>query len=369
MLSVEKLNVGIVGIAGRPMGFISAIQNSKVARLTSVCDINYEMMCKATEGIDGINKYTDYYEMIQSNTLDAVIIGTPVHLHVPQSIIALENNIHVFSEVTAATSLDECKQLVTACKHSKASYMMGENCNYMKPYMIIKEMVKDGVFGEVYYAEGEYLHNCRKLIKTTPWRRKWQYGINGITYGTHSLGPIMSWFENDRIVKVSCVGSGHHYVDDDNKCFEMEDTCVMLAKTIKGRLIKIRMDIVSNRPYSLEYTLQGTKGCYDSKMTGNEDDKIWIEGLCNGGSWIDLNMLADKYTPELWGRYGAEASKEGHGGSDYIIMTDFIDAIVNNKPIPIGIHETMDMCLPGHISQQSILCAGEWIEVPDSREW
>ena len=49
--------------------------------------------------------------------------------------------------------------------------------------------------GDVYYAEGEYLHDVRALALSTPWRRHWQLGIRGLTYCTHALGPIMRWFK------------------------------------------------------------------------------------------------------------------------------------------------------------------------------
>jgi len=369
MLNIEKLMVGIAGVGGRPKGFISAIEYSKFAKLSAVCDINAEEMDKAVEGMKNIKKYADYFEMIQKEDLDVVIIGTPMHLHVPQAVAALERNINVFSEVTAAVSLEQCKELVNACKKSKASYMMGENCNYMKPYMMVGEMVKAGIFGDVYYAEGEYLHNCRELAEVTLWRKKWGYGINGVTYGTHSLGPILSWFKGDRVTKVMCAGSGHHYTDSKGELYVQEDTCIMLAKTEKGRLIKIRQDISSNRPYNLKYILQGTQGCYDSARYKEERDLVWIEGLCQEEKWISLNELEDKYLPEIWQKYGQVAQKEGHDGSDFIIMTDYLDALINNRPVPISIHESLDMTLPGLISQESIKQGGIWLDVPNSREW
>jgi hypothetical protein len=42
---------------------------------------------------------------------------------------------------------------------------------------------------------------------------------------------------------------------------------------------------------------------------------------------------------------------------------------VDGTPCPIGIHEAMDMTLPGLISQKSILEGGAWMAVPDSRQW
>lgn len=129
--------------------------------------------------------------------------------------------------------------------------MMAENCTYMKPNVLVRELVKRGLFGEVYYAEGEYIHDLKELNEKTKWRRRWQIGINGITYGTHSLGPILQWMDGDRVTRVSCVGSGHHYTDHRGDRYENEDTCVMLAKTERNALIKIRVDMLSSRPQAL----------------------------------------------------------------------------------------------------------------------
>ena len=59
----------------------------------------------------------------------------------------------------------------------------------------------------------------------------------------------------------------------------------------------------------------------------------------------------------------------GHDGSDYFEVVDFIDAVQGRKPPTVGIHEAMDMTLPGLVSQESIRREGEWLDVPDSRTW
>jgi predicted dehydrogenase len=368
-MKTKKLNLGIVGICGRAGAFVSAINKNDYAYISAVCDVNKEALEKITDIPTETKKFTDYNEMLEKTDIDAVIIGTPMHLHVPQAIAALSKNISVFSEVTAGVSLKECRDLVEACNRSKARYFMGENANYKKSYMIVKAIVKSGLLGEVYYAEGEYLHNVKDLADTTEWRRIWQFGINGITYGTHSFGPILSWFEGDRVIKVSCQGSGHHYTDSKNRLFEQEDTTVMLAKTAMGRLIKVRMDIISELPYRSNCILQGTQGYYDSARYEGDIDRIWIKGKSDEGHWIKLEDMQNEYMPELWEKYGIDAEKGGHSGTDFIVITDFINSLANNRSMPIGIHESMDMTLPGLMSQESISRGGDWVDVPDSRDW
>jgi predicted dehydrogenase len=248
--------------------------------------------------------------------------------------------------------------------------MLAENCNYMKSYMVVKNMVKAGLFGKVFYAEGEYLHDCRHLWDKTPWRREMQK-IGGITYGTHSLGPVLSWFEGDRVSRVCCIGSGYNNLDLHGKPIEREDSYVMLCKTEQERLIKIRTDGVSPRPYGRNHLLQGTKGVYESQRIGEGDgrkgiEKVYIEGQSEEECWDELSKFEKKYTPKLWTDY---ESNNKTGGANNLMLLDFINSIYNNKKSPIDIHAAMDMTLPGIISQQSVLRNNIWLEVPDSRSW
>ncbi len=364
----EKLNVGIVGAAGRGGSFRAGFE-ANGARIHAVCDINKDELDKCADRLGADEKYTDYNEMLEKSDLDAVVIGTPMHFHVPQSVEALRRNIHVMCEVTAGVSIDECRKLVEAAKRSKAIYMMAENYCYTRQNVLIGELVRRGLFGDVYYAEGEYLHELKALNEITKWRRRWQTGVEGVTYGTHSLGPILQWMPGDRVVKVCCQGSGHHYKDPRGENYH-EDTAVMLCKTAKGALIKIRVDMISDRPHAMmNYQLQGTDGVYESNRFGHTGGKIWLRKLSEKQEWTDIENIPEEYMPDMWRNPPAEALKAGHGGGDFFEIFDFVSAARGSARCPIGIHEAMDFTLPGLVSQQSILRGGEWMDVPDSRDW
>ena len=367
----EQLKVGIVGAAGRGGSFRAGFEASDAARIHAVCDVDEESLAEAAERMGAEETFVDYEEMLEKGGVDVVVIGTPMQFHAPMAIAALDRGIHVMSEVTAAVSVDECKALVASAERSDAVYMMAENYIYTKHTVLVTELVRRGLFGEVYYAEGEYVHELKDLNERTTWRRKWQTGIDGITYGTHSLGPILAWMAGDRVTRVCCEGSGHHYLDPRGDAYENQDSCVMLAKTEKGALIKIRVDMLSERPHAMNsHVLQGTKGCYESSRARGEMHRVWLMDLCeNKNEWKDLSDLEEEYLPEMWRRPSDSALKAGHGGGDYFEIVDFMSAIVNGTPCPIGIHEAMDMTLPGLVSQESIANGGAWMEVPDSRDW
>ena len=369
MSALQNFNIGIVGACGRGGSFKDACDAMGDVAIHAVCDLNTDGIEEAARVLGASETYTSYDEMLEKSELDAVIVGTPMQFHAPQAIQALKANLHVLSEVTSAVSIEECKQLVEAQKNSRGVYMMAENYTYMRPNAIVREMVKRGEFGTTYFAEGEYIHELKGLNEITTWRRKWQTGIEGVTYGTHSLGPILQWMPGDRVAQVCCAGSGHHYKDprEDNYA---QDMSIMLCKMESGGLVKIRVDMLSDRPgAATNYQLQGTDGCYESARAAGEKNRIWLRSKSQDPeAWMDLADLEEEFLPEMWRKYGADADQAGHGGGDFFEILDFVQAARGERKPDLGIHETMDMTLPGLVSQQSIL-SGQWEKVPDSRSW
>ncbi|MGQ9554834.1 MAG: Gfo/Idh/MocA family protein [Anaerolineae bacterium] len=382
------IKVAFAGVH-RASSFFRAFQVHPDTEIVALCDLSEATLADASKAT-GINKlYTVYEKMLDDAKPDAVVVATPMQFHVPQSIAALQRGIHVLSEVTAAVSIDEARWLVQECKKSSAVYMMAENYIYMKPNVLVRAMVDAGLFGEVYYAEGEYLHELSVLHHTAEgkptWRYYWQVGVNGCTYPTHSLGPCLQWIK-ERPQRISCIGTGR-WTDPEHA---MEDTVLLLCKTASEKLIRIRVDMLSKRPHAMtNYALQGTKGAYESAratlhhspqwtrpgdseplLGRDEGNWVWVEGYCKDpNQWVPLETFEAEFLPEIWRHPPKEALEAGHGGGDYFEVMDFVAAVQSKQAPPIGIHEAMDMTLPGLVSQESIRCGGEWLEVPDSRNW
>ena len=358
---------GIAGACRRGGSFKSGLDTAGI-RITAVCDVNAQELAAAAARMGAPQQFLHYEEMLDTAGIDAVIIGTPMQLHVPMAIAALERDIHVLSEVPAGVSLAECRALVRACKASEAAYMMAENYTYLRSNVLVTELVRRGLFGQVYYAEGEYVHELKQLNEGTPWRRTWQTGIAGVTYGTHSLGPILQWLPGDRVVQVCCADTELRSHDPRGDEYA-QMTPIMLCKTERGALLKIRVDMLSDRPHAMTgYHVQGTDGCYESGRIPECGSKIWIRELSEKPCWFSIEEVAH-YLPELWKNPPAAALAAGHGGGDFFEILDFEKLIRGEADAPFGIHEAMDMTLPGLISQQSVLEGGKWLQVPDSRDW
>ena len=361
----NKLKVGIVG-APRGQSFIRSLQAIEETDVIAICDLNIDVVEGVASQFNIDQKYTEFEEMVQSD-LDIVVVSTPMPLHAPQSTLALQEGKHVISEVPAATDLQQCWELAKSVENSKKKYMMAENYVYTKPNILIRELAMQGLFGDIYFGEGQYIHELKSLNEITKWRRKWQTGRNGCTYSTHSLEPVLQWFE-DRVCTVSCFGSGHHYEDSEGKQYENEDTISMICKTTRGGLVEIRVDMLSDRPaLGQYYSLQGTKGCYEAARGLGDQPKIWLAEHSDQIAWQSLSDFEEQYMPEIWRNPSMEALQAGHGGGDYLEVREFVDSIINDTKSPIDIYESLDMTVPGLVSEVSINRESIPVEVPDFR--
>jgi predicted dehydrogenase len=83
-----------------------------------------------------------------------VHINSPIHLHAPQAIAALNAGKHVACTVPAATTVDECRRIVKAAAESRKNYMMMETAIYTREFLYIRELRDTGKLGRTHFMRG-----------------------------------------------------------------------------------------------------------------------------------------------------------------------------------------------------------------------
>src|SRR5919199_190100 len=131
------LTVGLVG--KRAGAFVAGITSLPDTRITCVCEPDPAQRARLADGAGGLPEraqFAGYDDLLDQARPDLVVLGTPMPLHVPQAIQALERGTHALSEVTAAVDLQQCTQVVDAVRCAQqttgAQYMMAENYCYRK---------------------------------------------------------------------------------------------------------------------------------------------------------------------------------------------------------------------------------------------
>ena len=350
---MKPLRVGIVGIR-RGASLARVFHNHPKCTLTTVCDLDRERAEAFVEEHHVETALTDFDDLLASD-LDVIVVATPLPLHATQSVAALEAGKHVFSEVPAANSLDECQRIVEAVERSGKAYMMGENCNYFDRTVAWKHEVDAGRLGDIFYGEAEYVHDCRSLMTDAEGNPTWRASMPPIQYCTHSLGPLMLW-TGDRCVRASGMHTGSH-VSPQWGAIDME---VGIFTTAGGRVFKILCGFsVVREPAMHFYCLYGTKGCLETKRTDWDEAKGHFPTEEKGMQHSPVDLTPRPAPPE--------AKLGGHGTSEFFMVDDFVTAVVEGAPPPIDVYASMDQTAPGICAHLSAQHGGELIEVPDFR--
>jgi predicted dehydrogenase len=358
---------GVIGLR-RGQSFVRVCRAAQGAEVTALYDIDAARVQVAAAEI-GATAFTDYDAFLNAD-IDAVVVASPLPFHPDQAIAALNAGKHVLSEVTACTTMEEARNLVAAQRASSAMYMMAENYRYMDEVELLKRLNDDHRFGDVYYAEGEYLHDCKDLWfdadGNVTWRGRGRYGV----YCTHSLGPLL-YITGDRVKTVSALAvPGGKF----NPVNQRPTMYTMQMVTDGGIVLKVRVDSVSPRPHQMHYySVQGTKGSFESWRGHGDSSKVWLEDEHEtshvGGEtaqWHPAAEQAEKYTPERLS-VGQEARLGGHGTSEYWLLKDFLAAVRGEMPMPIDVYRALDYTIPGILAVESADGFGTPIEVPDPR--
>src|SRR5262245_13784645 len=135
----DKVRVAIVGL-GFGAEFIPIFQAHPNAEMYAVCRRNKAELDNVGDRYGIAKRYTSYEDLLKDPNVDAVHINSPIGDHAPQSIAALKAGKHVASTVPAATTVDECRQIVEAQRKSGKVYMMMETVVYSREYLFVKEL-------------------------------------------------------------------------------------------------------------------------------------------------------------------------------------------------------------------------------------
>src|SRR6516165_5136719 len=93
----ERLQVGVIGTTGQGGADLNAI-HAAGADVAALCDVDERRAGPVRERFPRAPFYADFRRLIDHKGLDAVLVGTPDHIHALATLAALRNDLHVFCE-------------------------------------------------------------------------------------------------------------------------------------------------------------------------------------------------------------------------------------------------------------------------------
>ena len=393
---IPVVRVGFVGLGMRGPGAVNRFTHLEGVEIKGLCDLKQENVSKCQPMLEraGMPKAAEYVgeeaykELCERDDVDLIYIATDWLNHTPIALYAMEHGKHVAIEVPAATSLEECWQLVDTSERTRRHCMMLENCVYDFFELTCLNMAQQGVFGEILHAEGAYIHNLSEVWDSYHgnWRLDFNQKHRGDVYPTHGFGPVcmaLNMHRGNRMNYLVCmdtksvIGLAKAKEKMGVEEFANGDQTTTLIKTELGQTIKLQHNVYTPRPYNRLYQLVGTKG-FANKYPINGftfTNGQLKEGVLPEGAKLDEHGFASQevmaaalqaYKHPIHKEIGEKAKQVGgHGGMDFVMDYRLVYCLQNGLPLDQDVYDAAEWSCIGELSATSAKHNSMPVAVPD----
>ena len=387
----ETIRVAVIGMGNRGQSLLKhCILPQPGVQVVAVCD-RYEDRVKL--GVDMVleagqpqpKATQDYRQLLDMPELDAALILTSWESHINLACDFMRAGKYTAIEVGGAYSVDDCWKLVRTHEETGTQCMILENCCYGREELMVLNMVRQGLFGEIVHCQGGYRHDLRQEVAFGRENRHYRFynylTRNGENYPTHELGPIANVLNINRgnrmlsLVSMASKSAGlHEYLvrekgpdhDASQMHFAQGDVVTTIIKCAGGETICLTLDTTLPRAYSRAFHVQGTKGMYME-----DNNSIFLDGKDNAydfkwrEKWDNAKEYRDQYEHPVWQSYLKEGVRGGHDGMDWLVLRAFFESVKNGTPAPLDVYDAAAWMSITALSEQSVAMGGAPVAIPD----
>jgi hypothetical protein len=397
---LDVVRIGVIGLGNRGSGTVTRLACIEGVEIRALCDLEPGKVNRAIESIRDIGHKPDSYsggedewkKICERADIDLIAIATPWDSHTPMCVYAMENDKHAYTELPAATSIEECWQLVETSERTRKHCVQVSTTghgyagtNRLEP--VVLNMARKGFFGNIIHAEGSYIHQLlfdylfSKTMYPGQWRLKENLNINGNLYPQHGFVPILQMLDinyGDRMDYMASVSSNDFMMEEvieklsEDQFWEpymakklRGDINTSIIKTVKGRTIVLQHDTSTPRPGERFQLVSGTKGFFRAPNRFAKTHHGFI-------SDEELTLLREQYMPDMIKRFNefsnqasrVETSRGGYFRTDPLDWR-LIDCLRNGLPMDLDVYEAAASSVITPLSAWSVANRSNSVDIPD----
>ncbi len=376
------MKIGICGVGGFGSQFIHLFKAHPQVEEVVLADLFPDRLAEIAT-THGLTRTYPSLDALCASDVDAVGIFTQRELHAPQAMQALAAGKDVFTAIPPALTVEAMGALIDATVQSGRLLMVAETSYYYPITLYARKRWLAGDFGRFVHADAHYLHDLEFMYKSFTRsggdRWKWVAGIPPMLYSSHSLSAVLAVTEA-RVTEVACVGQEDQHPDGiyrrgANQWDNIYSNEVALMRTSDGGTIRLsEMRRVGwDGPNGVAMSMYGTGGSLEQNTLGTcwvqrkphafEDVTALMQCSPRSGGEGFNSTTAIHPVDRLPASY--RGLTNGHHGSHYFLVDDFVQAVVRRTQPPCHIWNGARWTLPGLVAHASAEQGGAWLPVPD----
>jgi predicted dehydrogenase len=157
MARENTIKVGVVGCGYWGPKLARNFVELPDAELAMICDLKYDRLEAVLEHYPEVEATKDFEKLLDAN-IDAVVLATPVYSHFPLAKKALEAGKHVLVEKPLTANSEQAQELIRLAEDRGLTLMVGHTYEYNPAVETVREIIKSGELGEIYYINSTRLN-------------------------------------------------------------------------------------------------------------------------------------------------------------------------------------------------------------------
>ena len=145
----EKLNVACIGVGGRGAADVNGVGATE--NIYALCDVDEKHAAQTFEKYPQAKRYKDFRRMLDEiqDKIDAVVVGTPDHIHAVAGMAAMKLGKHCYCEKPLTHSVYEARQMANLAREKKLVTQMGTQIHAENNYRRVVELVQTNAIGKI----------------------------------------------------------------------------------------------------------------------------------------------------------------------------------------------------------------------------
>lgn len=265
-MAMKKVNIAMIGCGQIADAHLQAIAKVPDAELIAVMDVIEEKARSAGDKY-GAKVYTTLDELLNDESVDAVVLPLPHHLHCSVSIQCAQARKHILVEKPMALNLPEAESMVDSAQNAGVILMVGQSTRFRPEVWTAQKIIESGRIGKIQQC----IHQRAFFVESlsTEWRYSPEKcgGLYVPLFSSHDVDMIL-WMMNDTPIRVHSILRSYTEIAD------AESDGVISIELSKGGIATMAFSLNSHiyRYNALFIGTEGTLLIEDGKLTVNKEN-------------------------------------------------------------------------------------------------
>ena len=255
---MKPIRVGVIGL-GVGERHIHGYKQIEGVEVVACCDTDPDKLSAVADRQGVADRYTDYHDLVRRSDIDAISICSYDDAHVEQAVACFREGKHVMCEKPIALDRAGLESVVRAQQDSGKFLSSNLILRQSPRFIAVRDMVRNGDFGDLHYMEGDYLHQILWKI-TEGWRGRMDFYCVAYGGGIHLI-DLMRWIAGEEVGEVAAMAAKKVTRDTP---FPYPDTMTALLRFDSGLMAKSTTSFATQRRQIHTLNVYGTRLSFEN---------------------------------------------------------------------------------------------------------